>query len=169
MDTSTIEALGRASSLELFHLSSVVDRLMSDPKRILEIRRQLHLGQTVRYVDCRAIGAGLTLRSGRIVAMKDTTLIVKDDELRCEWKLPYAAIEVPSTDDPAMPAHEARNEPPHPSRDDFRVGDRVGFDDRHLQTHIGTIVRINQRTASIDCDGHNWRVSFDLLRHIIDL
>ena len=51
MDASTIEALGRASSLELFHLSSVIDRLMSDPKRILEIRRQLHLGQIVRYAD----------------------------------------------------------------------------------------------------------------------
>lgn len=168
MDASTIEALGRASSLELFHLSSIIDRLMSNPKRILEIRRQLHLGQVVRYADCRAIGAGLNLRSGRIVAMKDTTLIVKDDELRCEWKLPYAAIELPSTDS-ATPAPTPRDEPPPPSRDDFRVGDRVGFDDRHLQTHIGTVVRINQRTASVDCDGHNWRVSFALLRHIIDL
>ena len=168
MDASTIEALGRASSLELFHLSSLIDRLMSDPKRILEIRRQLHLGQVVRYADCQAIGAGLTLRSGRIVAMKDTTLIVKDDELRCEWKLPYAAIALPSTDS-ETPAPTPRNEPPPPSRDDFRVGDRVGFDDRHLQTHIGTIVRINQRTASVNCDGHNWRVSFALLRHIIDL
>ncbi|MCY1263606.1 hypothetical protein [Cupriavidus necator] len=36
---------------------------------------------------------------------------------------------------------------------------------------IGTIVRINQKTASIECDpneGH-WRVSFALLRKVVDL
>ena len=68
MDTATIEALNRASSQELFHLSLVIERLMTDPKRVLAIRMRLHLGQTVRYVDCRQVGAGLNLRTGRIVA-----------------------------------------------------------------------------------------------------
>ena len=41
---------------------------------------------------------------------------------------------------------------------------------RHLQTRIGTIVRINQKTASIDCENEpGWRVSFALLRHVVDL
>ena len=56
-------------------------------------------------------------------------------------------------------------------RDDFRPGDTVSFTDQHLQEHVGTIVRINQKTASIQCDpnqGH-WRVSFGLLRKIVDI
>ena len=56
------------------------------------------------------------------------------------------------------------------TRDDFLVGDRVSFEDRHLQTRIGTLVRSNQKTASINCDNEpGWRVPFDLLRHLIDL
>ena len=51
------------------------------------------------------------------------------------------------------------------------LGDTVSFTDQHLQEHVGTIVRINQKTASIQCDpnqGH-WRVSFGLLRKIVDV
>ena len=72
MDASTLEALNRASSLELFHLSTVIERLMSDPVRIVQIRLHLNLGQHVRFVDVKAPGAALQLRSGTVVAMKDT-------------------------------------------------------------------------------------------------
>jgi hypothetical protein len=168
MNPATIEALNRASSQELFHLSLVTERLMSDPKRVLAIRMRLHLGQTVRYVDCRQVGAGLSLRTGRVVAMKDAQVIVQDDQSRTEWKLPYAAIEMPEGDS-ASPITTANEAPPRPTRDDFRVGEKVSFEDRYLQTQVGTIVRINQRTASVDCNDQNWRVSFGFLRHIVDL
>jgi len=39
-----------------------------------------------------------------------------------------------------------------------------------LQTRVGIIVRINQRTATIDTgDGTTWRVGFGLLRHVLDI
>jgi hypothetical protein len=45
----------------------------------------------------------------------------------------------------------------------------VGFEDRHLNTAVGAIMRINQRTATIDPgDGTTWRVGFVLLRHVVD-
>ena len=166
MNAALIEALNRATSLELFHLSTILDRLMSDPARIIEIRRPLHLGQAVRFLDGQQAGARMSLRTGQIVAMKDTQLTVQDARTRRLWKLPYAAIEIP--DAASTPAPSAP-EPQSPTRADFRLGDRVSFDDRHLQTRIGTIVRINQRTATLDCDGESWRVSFHLLRHLVDL
>lgn len=49
------------------------------------------------------------------------------------------------------------------------VGDGASFEERHLQTRTGITVRINQRTATLDCDGQSWRVSIALLRHIVDL
>jgi hypothetical protein len=39
-----------------------------------------------------------------------------------------------------------------------------------MRTQVGTIVRINQRTATVDaCDGGSWRVGSSLLRHVIDI
>lgn len=79
--------------------------------------------------------------------------------------MPYAAI-VP---DPAQRAPEAPTPMPTKSPINFQVGDMVGFTDKYLHDHIGTIKRVNDKTVSIDCDGARWRVSPRLLRKIIDL
>lgn len=169
MDPATLEALNRASSLELFHLSRVIERLMSDPSRIVQIRLHLNLGRQVRFVNWKAPGYALQLRSGTVVAMKDTQVTVQDDATRATWTLPYAAIEIPA-DSRRAPQAPTPKPAPRPTRADFRVGDRVSFEDRHLQTRIGTIVRINQKTASVNCENEpGWRVSFGLLRHVVDL
>lgn len=60
--------------------------------------------------------------------------------------------------------------PPRPNRDDFRCGEKGAFEDKYLNTVVGTVVRINQRTATIDPgDGTTWRVGFHLLRHVVDI
>lgn len=47
---------------------------------------------------------------------------------------------------------------------------KVAFEDKYLNTVVGTIVRINQRTATVDPgDGTSWRVGFALLRHVFDV
>lgn len=39
-----------------------------------------------------------------------------------------------------------------------------------IPEYLSTIVRINQRTASIDPgDGTTWRMGFALLRHVVDI
>jgi len=46
----------------------------------------------------------------------------------------------------------------------------VAFKDRYLNTQLGTVVRINQRTATVDTGhGHSWRVGFALLRDVVDI
>ena len=37
-DPKLIDALGRASSLELFHLSTIIERMLADPRRIIAVR-----------------------------------------------------------------------------------------------------------------------------------
>jgi len=81
-----VDVLNRASSLQLFQLSSLIQRVLGDPRRIIAVRVNMHLGQTVRFVDCR------------------------DGSLR---------------------------------------------EDKYLQTVVGTIVRINDCTASIDPGGRH--------------
>jgi hypothetical protein len=51
----------------------------------------------------------------------------------------------------------------------FNVGDLVAFD-YHGQTHSGTILKLNQKTASIlTDDNHRWKVSPQFLKKIIQV
>lgn len=165
-DPKLIDALNRASSLELFQLSTIIERMLADPRRIIAIRANMHLGQTVRFLDWR----DGQMRSGKVVALKDTQLTLHEEGTRREWKLPYAAIEPPAPTAVQTPLQPTAPSPPRPSRNDFRCGEKVAFEDRYLQTQVGTIVRINQRTATVDIgDGTSWRVGFALLRHVVDI
>jgi hypothetical protein len=164
-DAALIDALNNATSLELYQLAALIERLISDPRRIVAIRRDLHLGQTVRFYEARAD----QLLQGRIVEMRDVSLTVQATEYRGQWKLPYAAIEPPQpgASEPAAPPQPPSA--PRPTRADFTRGDKVSFTDRHLQVHLGIITRCNPKTASIDCDGAAWSVSYGALRHVLDL
>jgi len=168
IDPRVLDALQNASSLELFQLSTLIERLLADPRRIIAVRKDMNLGQTVRFVDWR----DGSLREGKVVAMRDTQVTLQDLRERKEWKLPYDAIEPPLPDPATRPQAVAPEPPaaPRPTRNDFRCGEKVAFEDKYLQTVVGTIVRINSRTATIDPgDGTQWRVGFGLLRHILDV
>jgi ABC-type ATPase involved in cell division len=46
----------------------------------------------------------------------------------------------------------------------------ASVDDKYLQPQVGIVVRINQRTATVDTgNGHAWRVPFHMLRHVLDI
>lgn len=169
VDPRMLELLNSASSMQLFELSTVIERLLTDPRRIIAVRVNLHLGQTVRFLDWR----DGSLRDGKVLVMKETQVVLQDLRERREWKLPYAAIEPPPTDaGRTQQGAAAQPEPstPMPTREDFRRGDKVAFEDKYLQTVVGTVVRVNARTATIDAGGGNtWRVGFALLRHMIDI
>lgn len=168
VDPKILDALNRASSLELFQLSTLIERLLADPRRIIAVRTNMHLGQTVRFLDWR----DGRMREARVIAMKDTQVTLQELTDRREWKLPYAAVEPPPANATTRTAAAPPPPPtaPKPGRNDFRRGEKVAFEDKYLQTVIGTIVRINERTATIDPgDGTTWRVGFHLLRHVLDI
>lgn len=164
-DATLIDALNHATSLELYQLAALVERLMTDPRRIVAIRRALHLGQAVRFYDARHD----RLQAGRIVEMREAQLTVESTEVRLQWKLPYAAVVRPEPSAEPEPAAPAPPAAPKPTRADFRHGEKVSFTDRHLQTHVGIITRCNPKTASVDSDGVAWSVPYAALRRVIDV
>lgn len=164
-DAALIEALNNATSLELYQLAALVERLVTNPRRILAIRKELHLGQLVRFYDARHD----TMRLGRVVEMRDALLTVHGTEVHAQWKLPYAAIEPPQPGVKPEPAPAATPSAAMPTREDFRRGDKVCFDDRHLQVHVGVITRCNPKTASVDSDGEAWSVPYRALRPVLDV
>jgi hypothetical protein len=161
------DALNRASSLELYQLSTIIERLLADPRWIIAVRTNMNLGQTVRFLDWH----DGQMRSRKVMAMKDTQVTLHEQGTRREWKLPYAAVEPPlATPQPKPAAAPAAPPPIQASREDFRCGEKVAFDDKYLKPQVGTVVRINQRTAAVDTgNGHSWRVPFHMLRHVLDV
>lgn len=166
IDRRLLDLLGQASNRQLLMLHAVIDRMLADPRRVIEIRRHLHLGQTVQFLDWQH---GVMLK-GQVVALHERQVELREISARRQWKLPYTAVELPdgpSTRHAEPPAPAA---PLRPTRNDFRCGDKVAFEDKYLQTVVGTVVRINQRTATIDPgDGTTWRVGFALLRPVVDV
>lgn len=166
IDPRMLEVLNQASNLQLFQLNAVIERMLADPRRILQVRKDLHMGQTVRFMDWR----DGQMRTGKIIAMKDTQLTIHEDGTRSSWAVPYTAVEPPA---PGAAKPAPAPEPPtapRATRNDFRCGEKVAFEDKYLATVVGTIVCINQRTATIDPgDGTSWRVGFALLRHVVDI
>lgn len=167
-DATLIEALNHATSLELFQLNALLERLMTDPRRIVAVRKDLHLGQIVRFYDARRD----TMREGRIIEMRDAQLTLHDTQQHVHWKLPYAAIEPPQPGSQPPTQSQAAPfppPPPKPTRADFARGDKVSFTDRHLQAHVGVITRSNPKTASVDTGEATWSVPYGALRRVLDV
>ena len=79
-DAVLIEAMNNATSLELYQLAALIERLMTDPRRIVAIRKNMHLGQVVRFYDARRD----KMLVGQVVDMRDTSLTVRGTEVHGE-------------------------------------------------------------------------------------
>lgn len=160
MDIRLLDLLRNAPSLELYQLSLTVHQLLGDPERILAIRSRLHLGAQVQYYHHQRH----ELVGGTVVELRQTDVTVREDATHQQWRLPYPAV-VPDASARAAP-------PPQPApikQVTLKVGDKAGFTDKHLRERVGVVVRVNDRTISLDCDGERWRVSPHFLRKVIDV
>jgi len=159
IDPSMIEALQSASSLQLYQLKAIIEGLLDDPRRGLAARASLHLGQAVRFVDFR----DGQMRSGKIIAFKDTQATVLEQGTKRTWKIPCVSMQ--GYTEAERTTEQAAYEPPPepvtaktPARE-FQRGDTVTFEDRDGRGITGVIVRVNQRTATIGTGtGGTWRV-----------
>jgi hypothetical protein len=151
----------QATDLELLQLQTAVEHLLMQPARMIAIRQQLHVGQTVQYLDVR----DNRMHGAKVIEFKPDQLMVHaSHDGKYKW-IRYAAVEM----DPSVKAAPQPKEV-LPRREDFAVGDTVSFEGRDLIRSFGKISRINQKTASIVCeDGREWRVSFALLQRVMNV
>src|SRR5690606_11915874 len=128
-DSNALDALHRASSLELYFLSTSINRILADPRRVLDISRHLHTGQTVRFLDTDRSKSTPVMTPGVIFERQREYAVLQAEDGRL-LKVPYVAIEVPTGSQAAAPAATAQPAAPRrPTRADFRKGDRVTFED----------------------------------------
>jgi hypothetical protein len=136
----------------------------ADWEHDLEVRQRLHLGMAVSYIADNPLGPP---SQGTLTEFRRTQAFVQDSLSRRHRAMPVRGDRPES----AAPIYPETAPPPRAQREEFFIGDTVGFTDEHLNERVGTIVRLNSKTASIavtDSEGH-WRVSYGLLRHIVDL
>jgi hypothetical protein len=159
-----LDSLRQAPSAELYRLYLTIGKMLDDPRRILEVRKRLNIGMTVRYVGDNPMGPPL---EGTITELRHTQAVVQDSLTRRRWVVLYAAIIPDITGAPI----KTEVPPPPPRPEEFFIGDTVGFTDKHLNERVGTVVRLNAKTASIAVTGSegHWRFSYGLLRKIVDI
>ena len=165
-----LAALPQASSLDLYRLEYAIQRLRNEPQRVVAIRRRLHLGMTVQFFGAH----DGTTHTGRIIALNSRDVTIDDANQKTRWRgVPYAAIDLREEAatvgvevlEPDKPAQKLKPR----TRADFKIGDSVSFADRDQQTHVGRVVRLNVKTATVECDSGAWRVAFGLLQHLVDI
>jgi hypothetical protein len=160
--------LPQAATLDLYRLEYLVRAPYSEPKRTMAARARINLGMTVEYFDNR----DGCFHRGRITRTQDTGVTIDDADRKLRLTgVPDAALNISgasfyaSQDRPI----EQPSTPPE-KRALFKMGDRVSFMDRDFRLLVGTVVRINSKSISVDADnvpGH-WRVSPSLLTHMIE-
>ena len=154
-----IALLDKASAFDLYRLSHVLNGMIDDPRRLMEVKAKLRLGQCVEFFDAR----NHRVREVRVEQIKQTRAAVRDLEDGRRWDIPLCAINVRGSE-----AEFHRVETPGLSRSDIQVGDRVGFIDKSGREQSGRVIRLNQKTATIESTDVSWRVSYSLLHKVID-
>jgi hypothetical protein len=168
-DPRMVDALQGASSLQLCQLKALIEAMLADPRRSIAAGANLHLGQSVEFVDFR----DGQMRRGKIIAMRDMQATVLQEGIKRTWKIPCVAMQG-YTDAERRSDQAPYEPPPEPIAAkkvrEFQRGDTVTFDDRAGRGITGVVVRVNQRTAAIGTgDGGSWRGPFHMLRHVLDI
>ena len=153
-----IRSLNQASGFELYRLRVAIDRILADPKWLLAIRSQLRIGQSIEYFDPRAN----RLSPAQIMEFRTKEVLVRQIDTGGLWWIQYTAINLDGTD------VSIRNTSPHGlSRQEVAIGDVVGFLDHEHRQRTGQVVRLNDKTVTLNADGQKWRVAYALLHRII--
>lgn len=154
-----IEALNQASGFDLFRIQSAIGNMLDDPRRIQTLKQALAVGQEIEYFEPtqnRAIRA-------KLIAFKRTRVEVEDLEGGRRWGLPYYYINIHGVDTNI----NAQTRREGLDRNEVKVGDKVGFLDKDNKECYGSIVRLNQKSVTIDTPDVQWRVGYSHLFKVL--
>jgi len=149
-----IKEIDQASGFDLYRLRAAIDRMLDDPKRIRAVKRHIHPGEEVEYfepLENRIIKA-------RLLKFQRTRVIVETLQDQKQWSIPYYALNIHRTD--AKIEEKTRE---GLGRNEVSVGDCVGSTDRDGYERSGKVIRLNQKTVTLECEKGMWRVAYELL------
>jgi hypothetical protein len=155
-----VRVLDRATGFDLYRLYVAIGRMLEDPKRVTEVKRRIHAGDEVEYFDV----AENRIVQARVIKFQRTRVLVENLHDQERWSIPYYAINIHGAD-----ASIAEHVQEGLGRNEVAVGDVVGFFGRDGHERYGKIIRLNQKTVTLDCDDGKWRVSYKSLFRVVNL
>lgn len=157
--TEIVATLSQASAFDLFRLRAAIERVLDQPGWMAAVQGRLRVGQQIEYYDPQANRAC----QGQLLEMRRKQAVVLDRETRKRWLISYAAINLDGAD------VEIREQPRQGlSRQSVAIGDIVGFMDRNHQQRSGRIIRLNDKTVTLQVGPQQWRVAYGLLHRGVD-
>ena len=157
--SNIINSFSEASAFELYRLRAAIDRVLDEPRWLQAVQVRLRVGQEVTYFDPQANA----LRRGRVLEMRRKQAVVLDLDDARRWIISYAAINLDGAD-VQIREHKQQGM----GRNEIAVGDMVGFVDRDQQQRTGRVLRLNDKTVSLQCGNIQWRVAYQFLHRVVE-
>ena len=158
--SDVIQTLNSASAFELYRLRAAIDRVLDQPSWMQAVQARLKVGQTVGYFDARANEQ----RQCQVLELRRKQAVILDLTDAKRWIISYAAINLDGSD-----VQIREQKPQGLGRNEVAVGDVVGFLDRQQQQRTGRVVRLNDKTVTLQCDRTQWRVSYSHLHRMLEV
>ncbi|PLX77084.1 MAG: hypothetical protein C0607_02590 [Azoarcus sp.] len=151
--------LKAASAFDLYRLRAAIDRTLDETSWMFAVQAQLHVGQMIEYFDSQTNAS----HAGQVLELRRKQAVVLDKATNRRWLISYAAINLDGAD------VEIREKPRQGlGRNEVAIGDRVGFVGRDHKERSGRIIRLNDKTVTVECEHQQWRVSYGLLHRVVD-
>ena len=120
---------------------------------------RLRIGQEIEYFDARAN----KLRPAQVREFRTKEVLVREIDTGEHWLIAYTAINLGGVD------VTIRDNPQRGlSQHEVAIGDTVGFLDHEHRQRSGQIVRLNDKTVTLNADGQKWRVAYGLLHRVLN-
>lgn len=155
-----IRVLDHATGFDLFRIKVAIEKMLDDPDRIIDLKQNLRKGQEIEYFDP---GENRVIKA-IVVDFKRKRVSVDNVDDGERWNIPYYYININGIDTIISSSSSKQGL----DRNEVKVGDKVGFIDDDNIEQYGDVVRLNQKTVTLNCDGAKWRVSYEFLFKIID-
>lgn len=157
--SDVLTALNDASAFELYRLRAAIDVMIANPARMQAIQSTLQIGQSIEYFEPRVNAK----RSGRILELRRKAAVIIDREDGKRWLIEYASIDLGGVDVKIkQSAQRGLN------RNEIAVGEIVGYIDRNGKQRSGQVTRLNEKTASLNVNGQQWRVAYCFLHRVVE-
>lgn len=157
--SDVIKTLNQASAFELYRMRAAIDRVLDEPRWLRAIQARLQIGQSVQYFDPQANA----LKRGKVLELRRKQAVVLDLDDAKRWIISYAAINLDGSD-----VQIREQKPQGLGRNEVAIGELVGFVDRDQQQRTGQIIRLNDKTVTLQCEKGQWRVAYSFLHRIVD-
>lgn len=157
--SNVIQTLNQASAFELYRMRAAIDRVLDAPDWLQAVQARLKVGQVVQYFDPQAN----TLRRGQVLEMRRKQAVVLDLDDARRWIISYAAINLDGAD-----VQIREHKPQGLGRNEVAIGEVLGFMDRDQQQRTGRVIRLNDKTVTLQCDKGQWRVAYQFLHRVLE-